>query len=126
MPALPCLECGSTNHRLSTGQEAYPHRPDLAGKLIWFCECKATVGCHPGTNRPLGAPAGQETKWARMAAHVCFDDIWESKEMSRKSAYKWLADQLGIDAKNCHIGNMDKATAMRVVEVCKARKTTDV
>lgn len=79
------------------------------------------MGCHPGTNKPLGAPAGQLTKWARMDAHKHFDKIWQDKSMSRKAAYKWLAGELGIEAKSCHIGSMDRDTAKRVVAICKQR-----
>ena len=55
---------------------------------------------------------------ARTRAHARFDPLWQDGEWSRKQAYAWLAGALGIEPEDCHIGMFDKATAMRVVEVC--------
>lgn len=40
--------------------------------------------------------------------------------MTRSEAYKWLAGRIGIDPSDCHIGNMDKATALQVIATVKA------
>lgn len=117
MSARACIECASTKHRLSSGREAYPHRHDLHSMNFWFCECGAFVGCHPGTDKPLGAPAGQATKRARSDAHKVFDRMWKQKRMGRSAAYKWLAAALGIEAAECHIGHMNRETARRVVSI---------
>jgi hypothetical protein len=53
-----------------------------------------------------------------MAAHAAFDPKWQSKKMKRTAAYAWLAEKLGIDGKDCHIGMMDLMMCKRVVEVC--------
>lgn len=116
----PCIECGSALHRLSDGTEAYPHRPDLASKHFWFCVCGAFVGCHDGTTKPLGAPAGKQTKRVRSDAHKKFDYIWRTGKMTRNEAYKWLAGRIGINASDCHIGNMDKTTALKVIATVQA------
>ena len=121
MSALPCLECGSASHTLWNGRRAYPNRPDLFSKLFWFCECGAFVGCHPGGKKPLGAPAGKATKRARMEAHEAFDRLWKGKQMGRSEAYRWLAGQLGIEPRECHIGHMTAALARRTVEVSRAK-----
>lgn len=117
----PCIECGSSTHRLSDGREAYPHRSDLFSKKFWFCGCGAFVGCHPGSSTALGAPAGKATKRARMDAHAAFDPIWKGKAMSRSAAYAWLAEALSIKPADCHISHMDAVTARRVVDACRAR-----
>lgn len=125
--APACGECGTRTH-IATGREIYPHRPDLwEGRHYWRCSCGAYCGVHRGTLKPLGKPAGKETRTARLAAHAAFDPLWQKRErisgITRKQArgrgYKWLAAQLGIDRKACHIGEMDAATARRVVEICK-------
>jgi hypothetical protein len=41
-----------------------------------------------------------------------------SQKEARKAGYKWLAEKLGIAGKDCHIGEMDAATARRVVAIC--------
>lgn len=45
-----------------------------------------------------------------------------SQKIARGAGYKWLAEKLGVDPKDCHIGNMDAATARRVVAICARYK----
>lgn len=106
---------------LVTGVDIYTHRPDLIDKLFWRCRpCDAWVGCHPkhpGRNptgtAPLGRLANAELRRWKQRAHVAFDPLWRSGQMSRKDAYRWLRQALGVSAANCHIGMMD-------VDACKA------
>jgi len=102
-----------------TGKEIYPHRPDLYAKTFYECDpCDAYVGCHPGTDTPLGRLADPELREAKQRAHATFDPIWKSGRMSRSGAYSWLASQLGIKKSECHIGMFDVEQCRRVVEVC--------
>jgi len=132
LPPVPCGEC-ATPARLVTGAVIYPRRPDLAGKAYWRCTaCGAYVGCHPGTQQPLGTPCSPTTRAARLAAHAAFDPLWQAKvqrdgvakKEARGSGYRWLAGQLGLDRADCHIGLMDAATARRVVDLCARRDAT--
>lgn len=76
------------------------------------------------------SPADLETRRARQDAHAAFDPLWRrkmakegiSKTKARGRGYKWLAAQIGMDPKHCHIGEMTAADAMRVVEVCRGAK----
>ena len=94
---------------------------------MWLCACGAYTGCHEGTQRPKGRPAGKVTRAARIDAHGAFDRLWQAKQrrdacsrtVARKAGYKWLAEQLGLDSADCHIGMMDAATARRVTDVCR-------
>ena len=38
--------------------------------------------------------------------------------MSRKDAYKWLADMLKIDLDDCHIGMFDIKMCQKVIHLC--------
>lgn len=121
---VPCDYCGKPA-RLVTGRAVYPHRRDLHKKLFYKCTpCGAYVGCHPGTNNPLGRLANTELRAAKMAAHDVFDPMWRAPggkyASRRKAAYRWLALQLGIPAAQCHIGMFDVAMCRRVAAVCKA------
>lgn len=127
--APACGECGQPTLMVG-GKVIYPNRPDLwEGRWYWRCACGAYCGVHRGTLKPLGSPAGRETRRAREAAHAAFDPLWQrrmelsgiSKHHARGKGYKWLAAQLGIAVKECHIGMMDAATARRVVEICNRR-----
>lgn len=105
------------------GDVIYPHRPDLHHKPFYLCPpCGAYVGCHPGTETPLGRLADDELRKAKQRAHAAFDPLWKAKgrckKMTRRAAYEWLAGQLEIDASDCHIGMMDVETCERVVAIC--------
>jgi hypothetical protein len=114
-----CDYCGN-GAQLVTGREVYPHRPDLYAKQFYQCKpCDAMVGCHPGTTKALGRLANAELRRAKIYAHAAFDPIWKSGCKKRSSAYAWLADQLGINHQDCHIGMFDVDMCMRVVEVCR-------
>ena len=132
-----CMTCGAAAE-LRTGGELYPRRRDLWTKWFWVCPtkgCDSYCGCHPGTKRPLGSPAGPELRRARgilrtdkidplwMSAHEheCYDGhnaqdrkaIKMIQNAARTRVYRWLADQLKIDPKVCHIGMFD-------LETCRA------
>lgn len=103
-----------------TGEVLYPHRKDLHEKKFYACiACDAYVGCHDGTDKPLGRLADAELRRWKSSAHAAFDPKWRSVGMKRRDAYKWLADTLGIDTRSCHIGMFDVAMCKKVVEVCK-------
>lgn len=108
--------------QLVGGDTIYPHRRDLYARKFYNCApCGAWVGCHPGTTKPLGRLADAELRIAKQQAHAAFDPLWRSNvNMKRKDAYAWLAKQLGIERKRCHIGYFDVETCRRVVEICRA------
>jgi hypothetical protein len=120
MTAPDCPYCGEPSEK-ATGKEIYPHRPDLYEKTFYRCTpCKAYVGCHPGTENPLGRLANAELRKAKNAAHAAFDPRWKGqKGRVRREQYKWLAEQLGISKDDCHIGMFDVDMCRRVVEVCR-------
>ena len=108
---------------LVTGNAIYPHRPDLFGKFFYRCEpCGAYVGCHPGTQNPLGRLANAELRAAKQKAHAAFDPMWRGNDRSagkrRAAAYAWLSEQLGIAPQNTHIGMFDVDLCKRTVELC--------
>lgn len=118
-----CDYCGQEAVK-ETGEQVYPHRPDLYSKTFYSCHpCGARIGCHPGTDQPLGRLANAQLRSAKMAAHSAFDPIWKSREMRRSEAYAWLSSELGIEKKDTHIGMFDVDMCLRVIEACKNRKT---
>lgn len=120
-----CEYCNNAAEKV-TGREVYPHRPDLYEKIIYRCRpCNASVGCHPGTDKPLGRLANQPLKKAKMAAHAAFDPLWKSKKMKRGEAYKWLAAALGLSVDDCHIGMFDEAMCKRVIEAVRNREAAN-
>lgn len=120
MKSPACPYCDQVS-ALVTGKVIYPHRQDLHSKKFYHCApCGAYVGCHPGTEKPLGRLANAELRQAKQAAHREFDPMWIGGNLKRSQAYGWLAEQLGIKKTSCHIGEFDVAMCARVVEVCRA------
>lgn len=96
---------------------------------VWACiPCGAWVGCHKtGTGTtPLGRLANAELRQAKIAAHAAFDPLWRRKMAkqgasqgdARRAGYRWLSEQLGIEAAATHIGMFDAETCRRVVALC--------
>ncbi len=100
--------------------------------MAWFCKpCDAWVGCHKNskTHAPLGRLANAELRDWKKKAHAVFDLLWQrkmrrdkcTKGKARKAAYGWLAKQLEITVKDCHIGMFNIEKCKKVVEACKGR-----
>jgi hypothetical protein len=111
---------------LKFGDKGYPYARDWG--FTWVCvPCRAWVGCHDGTQRPLGTLANSELRIARKQAHSAFDPIWMrkmrlsncTKQQARSHAYRWLAEKLGIEVAQCRIALMDVEQCSRVVWFCK-------
>ena len=101
--------------------------------LIYLCKpCKAWVGVHQGTDKPKGDVANVELRQLRIEAHKYFDFLWKEKlrreritnpkykkYKARGKAYKWLAKQLKIETKDCHIGMFDVEKCEKTILVCR-------
>ncbi|KZX00100.1 hypothetical protein JL49_13495 [Pseudoalteromonas luteoviolacea] len=112
-----CGYCGRFSKKVS-GREIYPHRPDLFKKTFYTCQnCDAYVGCHKGTDKPMGRLANAQLRTEKSNAHRTFDQLWRNGHMKRQDAYKWLAKKLGVNGKDCHIGMFDVETCKKVVRI---------
>lgn len=114
---VKCPHCGEKAH-LSVGKEVYGGRPDLYEIPIFICRpCKAWVGCHPGTKKPLGTPANEETRKARSLAHATFDPLWKKGYMTRGCAYGWMRKQMGLSKEASHIAMMTKEQCYQLADM---------
>jgi len=66
----------------------------------------------------MGRLANAELRAAKTYAHRAFDGMWQGGGILRAKAYAWLAKQLGIEVKDCHIGMFDVPMCERVVQLC--------
>lgn len=92
---------------------------------MYICEpCQAWVGCHPGTQIALGRLADKELRRAKSAVHAVFDPLWKIKQFRtherdcRTKAYRWLARQMKIAPKDCHVGQFDLDQCALAVAIC--------
>jgi hypothetical protein len=119
-----CPYCGE-RAKFVQGKRIYHGRGSWDEKWFWAClPCGAWVGCHAASEKygrvgdePLGRLANEELRIAKMGAHEAFDPIWKEGGVKRKDAYKWLAEQLGIPARECHIGMFDVDMCRKVIHV---------
>lgn len=72
------------------------------GNAYLYKACNAYVGCHPGTDKPLGRLADAELRKWKERAHNAFDILWKKRIFFRNDAYKWLAEELNIPLHLCH------------------------
>ena len=95
--------------------------PNGDPRLFYGCpawpQCDAVHGAHPN-GEPLGVPADERTKRARIKAHSAFDALWKRKDMRRNDAYEWLAGRLGLKRDDCHVGMFDFDMCQKVIEIC--------
>lgn len=81
---------------ITKGSEIYPHRPDLADLNFYKCpHCGNYVGCHKGTNRPLGVIPTPAIRQARKIIHSYIDPIYKSGKMTRTTLYRTISKKLG-------------------------------
>ena len=114
-----CCQCATeTQCRLTGGPEVYPHRKDLADKRFWRCrECRNYIGCHPGTERPLGSIPTPALRTVRMRIHGVIDPLWKSKRASRGKIYAEMSALLGYPFHTSEINN--EAEGRRALEAAR-------
>lgn len=73
----------------------------------WNCPKEGcTVRCWQGST---STPCDEETASERRRTHAVFDPLWKGGTArcvfgNRNPAYRWLAEEMEIDVKHCHIG----------------------
>ena len=112
---LSCPECHKAAELIDS-KEVY----GTSYGWMYICRpCDTRVGCHKGTKKPLGPMAGAELRGWRQLAHAEFDPFWQGRDMNRFQAYVWLARQVGVSVRNCHIGMFDAEMCDKVISICR-------
>ena len=92
------------------GSTEYVDSSEVYGKsygMVYYCApCRAWVGVHKGTDIALGRLANGELRKLKIEVHNNLDILWkpEQRTMTRKQAYRWLADKMGLPIEETHIG----------------------
>lgn len=112
-----------------TGREIYPHRPDLAGKILYRCPvCGNYVGTHKKDGRPLGCIPTPELRARRQAIHAIIDPLWRAGLINRQSIYAKFSTRLGREYHTGEIRSIAEAENIRIVaediksQVLRAKK----
>lgn len=107
-PPPDCPYCGERSVHM-TETERYGR--EFSGHGLYVCvQCDASIGCHPD-GRPLGTLANKELRELRRACHITVDQLWKSRSMTRRGAYRLLAAKTGVR----HIGETDEGDCRRVL-----------
>ena len=93
--------------------------------LVWICsrypQCDVYVGCHKGTETPLGTMAGKELRELRKEAHAVFDRLWKDGNITRGIAYTPLRGIMKLDEDQAHIGQFNERQCKELIEYFKPR-----
>ena len=104
------MECPYCNARAVLVLSKIVYGKDY-GKM-WICSnypnCDTYVGCHKGTDTPLGNMANASLRKLRIATHLRFDNLWKTGRMKRGKAYSWLSKVMDLSIQNTHIGNFSE------------------
>jgi len=97
-----CISCNAKVEAVKTnGKEIYPHRKDLYTKIFYKCPfCLNYVGCHPGTEKPLGCIPTKELKQARIKTNA--QEIKSIKLKRKEQECERLKNKLNPKLKNAH------------------------
>lgn len=96
------------------------------GHKVWLCRhCMAYVGCHKGTDKPLGRLANAELRYWKRQTHAAFDPLWKYGRFKgyRNAAYGWLAQKMGLPIEKTHIGMFDVGECKRAILICRNERS---
>lgn len=106
--------------RLRTTQKY--HYRNGQPRRFWGCsrwpDCDCVHGAHPD-GKPLGIPADDATKQARIKAHAAFDRLWKPElggQLRRKEAYRVMRELMGMTNDEAHIGRFDTPQCETLIE----------
>jgi len=63
--------------------------------------------------------ADQKLRDARKHCKPVFNQIWQSGRMNRTRAYQWLAEKMGIPARECHFGWFNVEQCQMAKKICE-------
>lgn len=117
-----CNCCGRMGVVIKSNDEIYRGRKYGKWPWVYICagdieSCGAYVGMHPFTNIPLGTLADAKTREARKKCKVPFLHL--TGKISRKEAYKKLAEKLGIETEECHFGWFDAVMCEKAAQAAR-------
>lgn len=115
-----CPYCGSNSVLRSADGIYYDNSRDV---MLYVCKnypkCDSYVRVHPGTNIPMGSLANKELRAMRRDAHHHFNKLYSKGGMSKRDAYEWLAETVGLPVEKAYIGFMGEYYCSLVIEESK-------
>lgn len=88
----------------------------MAYVCIRYPRCDSYVMAKPDTLEPMGDLAGPELRRLRRAAHISFNRIYESGLMTKRDAYRWLANVAQAPMNHAHISHLGEYYCQVVIQ----------
>lgn len=88
--------------------------PFYGCSMYFATKCPGSHGAHPD-GAPMGTPANQAAKAARIRAHDAFDHMWRGMGMRKNDAYRWMAKAMGLSEDEAHIGMFTIAQCEKLI-----------
>lgn len=117
-----CIYCCKCEKKVMavaiTGQDIYPHRPDLYEKIFFQCPtCKNYVGTHkvskhPQSGQPLGSIPTPELRKLRYEIHSLLDPLWRNKFVSRDFLYNHMSN---VVQREFHVSQINSEEEARLI-----------
>ena len=117
LPPTKCDNCNSNRVGLTSNSVIYGEEK---GKwpYVYYCDdCTAVVACHPNTYDPMGYMAPSKIRRLRARLHKLLDPIWKLNYLNRSDAYDWLARQLSLADRTCHISQLTQLQLETAIEL---------
>lgn len=123
-----------TRCNLCTGKVALVENKAVYGRnrgwpWIWQCQesgCRAYVGCHTNTYKPLGLLADRRTRTARKAAYASLEAYCNRMGIPHSNMAGWVAKQLNVSVSRSGIGWLDINQCRQLIELCSQNKSEDL
>ena len=119
---LICPDCGG-KAELKDSAIIYGKSYGLAYVCENYPKCDNFVGCHKGTNKPLGTLANAKLRSKRKETHSLFDQLWKGENRERGQAYKFMAEVLDIDQEQAHIALLTFAQCDKLIKAILGAKS---
>ena len=115
-----CPYCGGRTE-LRSADGIYHDNRD--GTMLYVCKnyprCDTYVRALPGTMEPIGTLANGRLRALRTEAHRSFNQLYEKGVMSKREAYVWLSQMIGLPMSKTHIGQMGEYYCELVIQESK-------
>ena len=115
-----CPYCGSRTELRSADGIYHDNRE---GTMLYVCKnyprCDTYVRVRPGTTEPIGTLANGRLRALRTEAHRSFNQLYERGIMTKREAYEWLSQMMGLPMAKTHIGLMGEYYCELVIQESK-------
>lgn len=118
-----CPYCGAEVIRAHVSECYLDTNKVNADYYIYMCsnypECDAYIKENPKLKIPQGSLANKNLRELRQRAHYFFNQLYLYEDYKIKDAYMWLASEMNLDGRECHISLFDEAQCLKCIELTK-------